>query len=132
MRKLTKLQLACAAVLAIFCASYASAFNPSSYAAASRLASGKWMKISIHESGMYEITYDELREMGFSNPQQVKVYGSGGARIDEVLNGSAADDLTRVPMLRYGDKICFYGIGPVTLSLTGYSTNSRFTFPTGR
>lgn len=126
MRKLTKLQLACAAVLAIFCANYASAFNPSSYAATSKLASGKWMKISIHESGMYEITYDELREMGFSNPQQVKVYGSGGARIDEVLNGTAADDLTRVPMLRYGDKICFYGIGPVNLSLTGYSTNSRF------
>ena len=126
MLKLTKLQIACAAILAIFCASYASAFNPSSYATTSKLASGKWMKISILESGMYEITYDELREMGFSNPQNVKLYGSGGARIDEVLNGTAPDDLTRVPMLRYEDKICFYGIGPVTLSLTGYSTNSRY------
>ena len=126
MRKLTKLQLACAAVLAIFCASYASAFNPASYATNSKLATGKWMKISIHESGMYEITYDELREMGFSNPEKVKVYGSGGARINEQLNGTAADDLTRVPMLRYGDKICFYGVGPITLSLTGYTTTSRF------
>ena len=56
MRKLTKFQLACVAILAIFSASYASAFNTSIYATTSKLATGKWVKITIPESGMYEIT----------------------------------------------------------------------------
>ncbi len=127
MRKLTKLQLACAVVLAIFCAGYASAFNPAVYANSSKLASGKWVKISIPESGVYEITYSELIEMGFSNPAQVKLYGCGGNRINEVMNGSAMDDLRQVPILRQGNKICFYGNGPVSYSLTGYSTVPHYT-----
>ena len=113
MRKLTKIQLACVAIMAIFCASYASAFNTSIYATTSKLATGKWVKISIPESGMYELTYTELRAMGFTNPAQVKVYGSGGNRINEVLNGSAPDDLKPVPILRKNNKICFYGNGPL-------------------
>ena len=74
MSKLTKLQFACVAIMALFCASYASAFSTSMYATNSRLATGKWVKISIPESGIYEITYDEILAMGFSNPEQVIVY----------------------------------------------------------
>ena len=62
MLKLTKLQLACAAALAIFGAGIASAFNTSMYATTSQLASGKWVKIAIPENGMYELTYDEQKE----------------------------------------------------------------------
>ena len=98
MSKVTKLQLACVAVLAFFCASFANAFNVSHYATTSKLASGKWVKISIPENGMYEITYDELRAMGFNDPSKVILYGSGGAKISEVLNGNAPDDLNRVPI----------------------------------
>ena len=127
MSKLTKLQLACAALLAIFCAGYASAFNTSMYATSSKLATGKWVKISIPENGMYEITYDELIEMGFSNPQQVSVYGFGGAKISEVLTGSVPDDLKRVPILRSNNKICFYANGPISFSMSDYSTMPRFT-----
>ena len=107
MSKLTKFQLACAALLAIFCASYASAFNASIYASNSKLASGKWVKVTIQENGIYEITYDELLEMGFSNPEKVAVYGFGGAKINEVLSGTVPDDLKRVPLLRTNNKICF-------------------------
>ena len=127
MNKVTKLQLACAAILAIFCTSFASAFSPSNYATTSRLASGKWVKITIPENGMYEITYDELLEMGFSNPSKVTIYGSGGAKISEVLNGSAPDDLKRVPFLRTDNKICFYASGPISFSISDYSTTPRFT-----
>ena len=35
----------------------------------SKLAEGNWIKISVSENGVYEITYDELREMGFDNPE---------------------------------------------------------------
>ena len=127
MLKLSKIQLACTAFLALICASYASAFNSSFYASTSKLATGKWVKISIPEDGMYEITYEELRRMGFNNPGQVKVYGSGGHRINEVLNGSAPDDLQRIPILRTNNKICFYGNGPVAFTISNYSTVPHFT-----
>ena len=127
MSKLTKLQFACVAIMALFCASYASAFSTSMYATNSRLATGKWVKISIPESGIYEITYDEILAMGFSNPEQVKVYGHGGNRINELMNGSAIDDLKPVPILRTNDKICFYGNGPVSMSISDYSTTPHFT-----
>ena len=127
MRKLTKIQLACVAVMAVFSASLANAFNTTMYSTTSKLATGKWVKITIPETGMYELTYDELREMGFSNPAKVAVFGSGGAKISELLNGSAPDDLRKVPILRTNDKICFYGCGPINFSISDYNTSPRFT-----
>ena len=122
MSKVTKLQFACVAVLALFFASFANAFNVNNYATTSKLASGKWVKISIPENGMYEITYDELRAMGFNDPSKVILYGSGGAKISEVLNGNAPDDLNRVPVLRTNNKICFYGVGPISFGIQDYNT----------
>ncbi len=127
MRILFRLQVACLALLALLCASPAGAFNTSIYATQSKLSTGKWVKISIPENGVYEITYTELREMGFTNPSKVHVYGKGGNRISEKLDGSATDDLNQVPILRTGNKICFYGNGPVAFTLSDYSTNPHFT-----
>ena len=127
MSKLLKLQLACMAIAAIFGAATASAFNPSAYATNSRFATGKWVKIFIPESGMYEITYDELIEMGFDTPSKVRVYGAGGNRISEVLNTTTWDDVARVPVLRTDNKICFYGNGPTAFSISNYSTTPHFT-----
>ena len=127
MSKLTKIQLACMAVLVLLGAGTASAFNPTVYASNSRLATGKWVKVFIPESGVYEITYDEMLEMGFTNPNMVRVYGYGGNRINEVLNTTSWDDLSRVPILRTGDKICFYGNGPTQFSISNYSTTPHFT-----
>ena len=127
MRILFRLQVACLAMLALLCASPAGAFNTSIYATQSKLSTGKWVKISIPENGVYEITYTELREMGFTNPSKVHVYGKGGNRISEKLDGSATDDLSQVPILRTGNKICFYGNGPVAFTLSDYSTNPHFT-----
>ena len=126
MRNLKIFQFACVAIMAMFCASNAGAYNTSIYATQSKLATGQWVKISIPETGVYEISYDELREMGFSNPAQVHVYGSGGARIGEQLTASFNDDLKQVPILRTNNKICFYGIGPITFSPKDYSSNTHF------
>ena len=87
------------------------------------------VKVAIPESGVYEITYDELREMGFSNPARVKVYGHGGNRIPEVMtSGNYIDDLRKVPILRITDsKICFYANGPVGMTLSDYSSTPHYT-----
>ena len=127
MRKLTKFKVACVAMVAVLCASYASAFNASIYATRSKLASGKWVKVTIPENGVYEITYDELLEMGFSSPDKVHVYGVGGNRISEQLNGANVDDLKQVPILRINGKICFYGNGPVAFTVSDPSSTPHFT-----
>ena len=42
------------------------------------LSSGRFVKIRVSDSGVYRITSAELRGMGFSNPDKVRLYGYGG------------------------------------------------------
>lgn len=94
------------------------AFSASKYATSSRLATGRWIKIQINDNGIYQITNEELEQMGFSNPQSVRIYGTGGHPINEVLDGKAVDDLVQIPTLRTSDKICFYACGPVKYQIS--------------
>lgn len=66
-----------ALVTAVACASSltALALPTSYYSSTSTLASGKWVKIKVSESGIHQITYAQLREWGFSDPSKVAVYG---------------------------------------------------------
>lgn len=92
----------------------AQALSTSHFANSSRLATGKWVKITIPEDGVYEITYDELSQMGFATPANVRLYGQGGGLLSEILDGSQPDDLLAVPVLRQNNKIIFYGKGATT------------------
>lgn len=103
------------------------AFPTSQFVTTSKLASGKWVKVTVPTTGAYELTYDELREMGFSNPEAVRIYGHGGNVMSEILDGSFIDDLQLVPVLRAHDKICFYGLGPVSFTLMRNSNSDYFT-----
>ena len=94
------------------------AFSSVNYTRTSKLASGRWVKIEIPESGIYQLTFDELTQMGFSNPENVRVYGLGGYPINEVLDGSQIDDLQQIPIKVYDNKICFYGCGTVKFTLS--------------
>ncbi len=67
------------------------------YAAQSVLASGKWVKISVTSDGIYQLTRSALRRMGFSKPENVRLYGYGGHRLDETLS-SVYDDLQEMPL----------------------------------
>src|SRR3972149_1881339 len=42
------------------------------------LSSAKWVKIKVSETGIHQITYNGLVEMGFSNPGNIKLFGNGG------------------------------------------------------
>lgn len=112
------------AILLFAGAGTAQALDASHFATTSKLASGKWVKIAIPESGMYELTSTELAEMGFSSIANVRVYGVGGNRISEVLDGSAPDDLQPVAVGRTGNKIFFYANGPVSFSMTNYNSTT--------
>lgn len=85
----------------------------SRYAASSVLSNGLWKKIRIEKTGIYKITYEELKKMGFSDPAAVSVHGYGGWPLDEDFTHPYVDDLPAVAVYRGGDYLLFYGKGPV-------------------
>ena len=114
MRYLTRM----AAFMALLacCVFTASAFDNSFYAENSKLASGKWVKVSVDESGIYQITADDIRNWGLgSDLSQIHVFGYGGAPLSETMSAdNYADDLPQMPIVRTANRILFYGQGPVT------------------
>ena len=94
----------------------ARALDSTFYALNSKLASGKWVKIAVEESGIYQITADDIRSWGLGNDlSQIHVFGYGGAPLSETMNAdNYADDLPQMPIVRTGERILFYAQGPVT------------------
>lgn len=92
----------------------AQAFDASSYAAASRLATGRWVKISVPDNGLYQITDADARSWGFTSAAALRVYGYGGHPLPEAMSADTPDDLPAVPVTRVGGAIVFYGAGPTT------------------
>jgi len=90
------------------------------YASHSVLSSGQWVKISIPETGMYELTDALLQSAGFQHPERVSVWGYGGALQPEAIATeylSATDDLQEVPVCELPDgRLLFFGVGPVNWS----------------
>ncbi|MGN0213647.1 MAG: type IX secretion system sortase PorU [Muribaculaceae bacterium] len=104
----------------------AHAFDATKYAANSKLANGKWVKIEIERNGMHQLTFDQLAQMGFSNPEKVRVYGQGGYLLSEKLDGTATDDLIAVPIGMSNNKIYFYAKGTTSFELSP-SSSARYT-----
>lgn len=92
-------------------------FQANIYSTSSVLSSGKWVKIEIPEDGVYEISSDELAQMGFNDINNVALYGYGGHMLNEVLTGTHTDDLKQMPMLQVGNKLCFYAKGALETTL---------------
>lgn len=81
------------------------------YASNSKLSSGKWVKIKVTQTGMQQITYNQLRSWGFDNPARVSVYGFGGLKlsVNHTFEQSTPDDLKQTATMRTADKLIFYG-----------------------
>lgn len=94
----------------------------------SALATGSWVKIALEgeEDGVYEITYAQLRKMGFTQPQNVGVYGFGGHLLEESFATNHIDDLPEVATWNDASRqrILFYGRGIVSW----YYANSSWGF----
>ncbi|HFB62318.1 MAG TPA: type IX secretion system sortase PorU, partial [Bacteroidetes bacterium] len=89
------------------------------------LASGSWFKIRIEKSGIYKLTYEDLKSMGFpadGDPADIALYGNGGGPLPEKNDAPRPAGLTENPIevvdggdgnFGPGDYILFYGVGPV-------------------
>ena len=70
------------------------------YAAGSVLAQGKWVRVSVKENGVHKITDNELKKMGFQNPDSVRLFGYGGHMLPETGLENLPDDLQEIPLWR--------------------------------
>lgn len=96
----------------------------SRYAEHSVLNSGRWAKIRVPSSGVYQLTDELVRRAGFSSLERVRIYGYGGELQPEALTGdflTETDDLKQLPTCTVGGRRLFYARGPVSWS----SSNDR-------
>ncbi len=103
-----------AVLLLLMVCSSAHGFDMSHYADTSRLATGKWVKVAVNESGIYQITASDASKWGLGDLSRVRVFGYGGAPMNDTLRSTIPDDLPQVPVLRTGDRILFYAQGALS------------------
>ena len=99
--------------------SYAYEFNSNSV-----LASGTWVKIRVKESGICKLTFEQLAQMGFTNPSEIRVFGYGGSMLSEDFSSPKIDDLNEVPLYEGYNYFLFYAQGPIKW---GYNNNRKKT-----
>jgi len=104
------------AALAMVVAMPAQAMDSTYYASSSKLGTGTWVKIAVTESGIYQITADDIKSWGLgSDLSQIHVFGYGGAPLSETMDAdNYSDDLPQLPLVRSDSRILFYAQGPTT------------------
>ncbi len=98
------------------------------YVANSVLATGRWAKVRVPETGIYQLTETLIRKAGLTDLSRVRVYGYGGALLQEQLDGAdlqAHDDLREVPICAVGGKRFFHAQGPVSWSSDNATVRTR-------
>ena len=97
------------------------------------LASGKWVKVSVKDKGIYKVTFDQLKSWGFSDPDKVSLYGNSGYMLPSLNKDISADDLKAYPVWKGKDNankdcIFFYSTGNIRLvenTVTGKYTHQQ-------
>lgn len=117
--------MAIAIVCAFVLPAFARALPVSHYAASSRLASGKWVRVRVDKTGVQLITDAQLKNLGFSDPSKVNVYGYGGQLISEILDANQKDDLPPVPVMRTERGLMFFGVNSLKWTPTTSSQTSE-------
>lgn len=91
------------------------------------LASGKWVKISVKEEGIYQLTAKQLKQNGFADINRVKIYGYGGRGIPELWDftsdNQTPDDLCEVSTYISEDKLFFFAEGTTRWTSTRHENN---------
>lgn len=82
----------------------------------SALASGKWVKIRVEKDGVYELTHAKLRELGFSNPENVGVYGYAPTILLTHDLEVMPTDMQPMQSLHSNGKLLFFGQSNVDYS----------------
>ena len=91
----------------------------SRYAESSVLSTGRWAKIRVPSTGVYELTSAVVHQAGFSDVNKVRIFGYGGNLQPEKLTGAylqSTDDLKEVATCTVNGHRLFHAVGPVSWS----------------
>lgn len=83
------------------------------YVANSVLATGNWIKIKLKKAGIYKISFDELRNAGINNPENLRIFGNGGAMLPFYNSDESIDDLEEIDIQIKNNAVFFYAPGPI-------------------
>lgn len=99
------------------------------YASHSVLSNGRWFKVGIGQTGLYKLSYNDLKTLGMEvetmDPRDIRVYHNGGGLLNELNSTERPDDLVEIPVFVSGesdgsfdanDYVVFFAQGPVTWS----------------
>lgn len=102
------------------------------------LKDGNWVKIAVGSSGVYSLSYEQLRNMGLNDPTQVRIYGQGGAQLPVAFAEQGPDDLAPVAIyldkgddqiFGPGDRILFYATANISWTYkSSYWAHTRNTY----
>lgn len=103
------------------------------FSSTSPFANGKWVKISVNETGLYEISYDRLRQLGFSDPSKVGVFGNGGTSLEENFTDRDNNIIFHqrpqgVPVFHSGERLIFFANGVDNIKCSKVSNISGFDY----
>lgn len=105
----------------------------STHQAQSVLATGSWYKVAVEKNGVYKISAQTFKKMGFdlskTDPRKIKIYGNQGGMLPQPNQAARPEDLLENAIFISGetdgtfnsdDYILFYGQGA-----DGYSFNQN-------
>ena len=98
------------------------------YADNSVLSTGRWAKIRVPATGVYQLSEALIRKAGFTDLSKVKIYGYGGHLQNEKLTEAdliAYDDLKELATCTVNGRRLFYAKGPVSWASAGDVTRIR-------
>ena len=90
----------------------------------SPFASGQWFRFAIDKTGVYKLNRSFITSLGIdanTNPKNIKIYGNGGAMLNELNSDFRYDDIQENAIYFHGeqdgsldseDYILFYAEGP--------------------
>ncbi|QQS51871.1 MAG: type IX secretion system sortase PorU [Bacteroidota bacterium] len=80
-----------------------SVFGQQGFKAGSVLSTGKWYKVKISETGVYRISYSELKSIGFETPENIRIYAGNSRQLSEKVNDAFVDDLEELSIYSSND-----------------------------
>jgi hypothetical protein len=95
------------------------------YKSTSVLHSGTWVKIKIQKTGIYKLTYAQIKALGINDPANLRIYGNGGSKLSLQNKDARPDDLNEMAIqfitgndgiFNDGDYVIFYAQGTTVWS----------------
>lgn len=83
------------------------------FALESVLSKGRWVKIRVDKTGIYQIDYATLAKWGFNDVAKVRIYGNGGSMLPKSNSTFRYDDLAQNAVYDNGRALLFYAKGNV-------------------